>query len=117
MPASPATAGRPELVYIDDQIFPDHDVEPWTELPLWLPPGPQPAAARATSCAKTPAAGPHRRPVTDSIHDTATWPFAPRSEQETFEDDRHFSASTPFLSTEKEQTILTAHTAKQPQTK
>ncbi|MGW0096218.1 NAD-dependent epimerase/dehydratase family protein [Streptomyces sp. NPDC003328] len=33
-----ATAGRAELVYIDDQLFVDHEVEPWTELPLWLPP-------------------------------------------------------------------------------
>ncbi|MFC9077896.1 hypothetical protein ACFTY7_12830 [Streptomyces sp. NPDC057062] len=111
-----ATAGRAELVYIDDQIFLDHDVEPWTELPLWLPPGPQSAAAWATSCAKALAAGLHCRPVTDSIHDTVAWLFAPGGEREAFEDYRHFGASTPFLSPEKEQAILTAHAAKQPQT-
>ncbi|MET8783917.1 NAD-dependent epimerase/dehydratase family protein [Streptomyces sp. NPDC004589] len=112
-----ATAGRAELVYIDDQLFVDHEVEPWTELPLWLPPDPQFAAAWTTSCAKALAAGLHCRPIADSLRDTAAWLFAPGGEQEAFEDYRHFGAWTPFLSAEKEQAILAAHAAKHPQTK
>ncbi|MDF2258901.1 NAD-dependent epimerase/dehydratase family protein [Streptantibioticus ferralitis] len=111
-----ATAGRAELVYIDDQLFVDHEVEPWTEIPLWLQPGPQSAAVWTASCAKALAAGLRCRPVADSIRDTAAWLFAPGGEQEAFEDYKHFGGWTPFLSAETEQAILAAHATEQPQT-
>ncbi|WP_241968122.1 hypothetical protein [Streptomyces sp. ICBB 8177] len=104
-----ATAGRAKLVYIDDRLFVEHGVEPWTEIPLWLPPGPRSAGVWAASCAKALAAGLRCRPVADSVRDTAAWLFAPGGEREAFEDYKHFSEWTPFLPAEKEQAILAAH--------
>ena len=80
-PRSPA-----DLVCVDDRLFIEHQVEPWTEIPLWLPPGPEFAAA---------------------------WLFAPGGEREAFEDCGRFGEWTPCLSTGKEQAILAAHAAAQ----
>ncbi|WP_042364506.1 NAD-dependent epimerase/dehydratase family protein [Streptacidiphilus neutrinimicus] len=108
-----ATGGKAELAYIDDRIFVDHEVEPWTELPLWLPADRGDCAAVwDASSAKALAAGVRCRPITDSVRETAAWLFGPGGEQEAFEDYRQFSAWTPFLSEEKEQAILAAHDAR-----
>ncbi|AEW99854.1 NAD dependent epimerase/dehydratase family (plasmid) [Streptantibioticus cattleyicolor NRRL 8057 = DSM 46488] len=112
-----ATGNRAELVYVDDRHFVDHGVEPWTELPLWLPPAPQTAAVWTASCAKALAAGLRCRPVTDSVRDTAAWLFAPGGEQEAFEDYKHFTQWTPFLSPDKERAILAAHATEQSRTR
>jgi nucleoside-diphosphate-sugar epimerase len=107
-----AAGGTAELTYVDDQLFVDQEVEPWTEVPLWLPAGRKEfAAAWGASCAKALAAGLCCRPITDSVRETAQWLFGPGGEQVAFEDYRQFSTWTPFLSAEKEQAILAAHDA------
>ena len=108
-----ATGDKAELTYVDDGLFVDHEVEPWTEIPLWLPAGDEESAATwAASCAKALAAGLRCRPVTDSVRQTAQWLFAPGGEQVAFEDYRQVADRTPFLSAEKEQAILAAHDAR-----
>jgi nucleoside-diphosphate-sugar epimerase len=107
-----ATGGKAELTYVDDRHFVDQEVEPWTEVPLWLPAGREEfAAAWQASCAKALAAGLRCRPIADSVRETAEWLFGPDGERVAFEDYRQFSSWTPFLSPEKEQAILAAHDA------
>ncbi|RAG87275.1 NAD-dependent epimerase [Streptacidiphilus pinicola] len=108
-----ATGDKAELTYVDDELFVEHEVEPWTELPLWLPAGRDEFAATwDASCAKALAAGLRCRPVTDSVRETAAWLFGPGGEQVAFEDYRQFGTWTPFLSAEKEQAILAEHDAR-----
>ncbi|MEZ0067085.1 2'-hydroxyisoflavone reductase [Streptacidiphilus sp. MAP12-20] len=107
-----ASGGKAELVYVDDQLFVDHGVEPWTEAPLWLPPAADTAAVWEASTAKALAAGLRCRPITESVHDTAAWLFTADGEREAFEDYRHFAEWAAGLPPEKEQAILAAHAAR-----
>ncbi|WP_042452807.1 NAD-dependent epimerase/dehydratase family protein [Streptacidiphilus jiangxiensis] len=105
-----ATGARAELTYVDDSLFVDHDVEPWTEVPLWLPAGREEFVATwDASCAKALAAGLRCRPLATSVHETAAWLFTPGGESEAFEDYRQVGTWTPFLSPDKEAAILAAH--------
>ncbi|MEY9936712.1 NAD-dependent epimerase/dehydratase family protein [Streptacidiphilus sp. MAP5-3] len=106
-----ATGGKAELVYVDDQLFVDHGVEPWTEAPLWVPPVPEVAAVWDASCAKALAAGLRCRPVVESVRDTAAWLLAPGGELEAFEEYRTFGDRAAGLSTEHERAVLAAHAA------
>jgi 2'-hydroxyisoflavone reductase len=67
------TGSDAELVWVPDDVLAEHDVEMWTELPLWLPPGPDTGAAWKASVDKALAAGLTCRPVADTVRDTWSW--------------------------------------------
>jgi nucleoside-diphosphate-sugar epimerase len=48
-------------------------IEPWTDLPIWLPPGEQHDALHGSDVSKALAAGLRCRPVTETVADTWAW--------------------------------------------
>jgi 2'-hydroxyisoflavone reductase len=66
-----ATGSDAELVWIPESVIADQEVQPWVELPLWLPS----TAANAFAVDVQPIleAGLRLRPVADTIADTWAW--------------------------------------------
>jgi 2'-hydroxyisoflavone reductase len=104
------TGSDGELVWVDDELLLEHEVEPWTELPLWMPPGKGGDAAWAPSSAKALAAGLSCRPVPVSIADTWAWLDAPGGREEAFGPYR--SVGNRGLESGKEQRILDSWSAR-----
>ncbi|CAN5921119.1 SDR family oxidoreductase [soil metagenome] len=48
-------------------------IEPWTDLPIWLPPGELHDAMHGSDVSKAVAAGLRCRPITDTVADTWRW--------------------------------------------
>jgi 2'-hydroxyisoflavone reductase len=48
-------------------------IEPWTQLPVWIPPGPNHAGMHLSDPARALATGLHCRPVRDTVADTWAW--------------------------------------------
>ncbi|GAA4583913.1 NAD-dependent epimerase/dehydratase family protein [Planotetraspora phitsanulokensis] len=67
------TGSDAELVWAEDGFLLDHEVEQWTELPLWLAEGPETTGGWTHSSAKALAAGLTCRPVTETVRDTWEW--------------------------------------------
>ncbi|WP_405146397.1 NAD-dependent epimerase/dehydratase family protein [Sphaerisporangium sp. NBC_01403] len=67
------TGASPELVWIDDEFLLAREVEPWTELPLWIPSTPGEVGTWDVSTAKAEAAGLRCRPVAETVRDTWHW--------------------------------------------
>ena len=93
-----ATGSAASFTYVPDSFLTEHDVQFWTELPLWIPRdvGPATFTPNNTSAAE---AGLSWRPLAETVADTWAWqravPWAP-------------SASTPGLAPERERELLTA---------
>ncbi|MFI0718717.1 NAD-dependent epimerase/dehydratase family protein [Streptomyces sp. NPDC021224] len=68
-----ATGGDAEFVWADPDTITDAGVQPWMDLPLWLPPGPEHDGMHGANPAKALRAGLHCRPVTSTVADTWTW--------------------------------------------
>jgi nucleoside-diphosphate-sugar epimerase len=68
-----ATGGRAELVWIDPQFLLDHDVEPWSDLPIWVPPDSEIFAMHSGDVSRALAAGLRCRPVAETVADTWAW--------------------------------------------
>lgn len=68
-----ATGAEAEPVWLDDRFLLDHEVAPWTELPLWAPDQPGWEHVWHVSTAKAQAAGLRCRPITETVHDTWAW--------------------------------------------
>jgi len=100
-----ATGGRAELVWVDDALLLAHEIEPWSELPLWMPVREDAAAVWKASSAKAIAAGLRCRPVAESVRDTAEWLFAPGGMEVAFSDYRTM-AGQGRLTSEKERAVL-----------
>jgi 2'-hydroxyisoflavone reductase len=66
-----AACGEAEITWVDDDFLVEHGVEPFTELPLWIP-GPD-AAFLQMSVAKAVAAGLRFRPLEETARDTLAW--------------------------------------------
>src|SRR5207237_701266 len=60
------------LVWTDEQRILDADVQPWTELPLWLPGSEYAGMARA-DISRALAAGLVFRPLEETVADTLAW--------------------------------------------
>lgn len=86
--------GDANLVWVDGQQVIDAGVEPWTELPLWLPADGWPLLERDVSAAV--AAGLTFRPLEETARDTYEW-------------DRAEPGGRPTLTREKEAEILRLH--------
>jgi 2'-hydroxyisoflavone reductase len=80
------------LVWTDEQRILAADVQPWTELPLWLP-GSEHAGMTRADISRALAAGLVFRPLEETIADTLAW-------------DRTVPGDRPTLRQEKEQEIL-----------
>ena len=100
-----ATAAGASLTWVDDQTLLAHDVEPWTELPLWMPLGQDADHVWNAETAAAEGAGLRCRPVTETVLDTWAWmqaggrvPDAPP----------HDHLPRHGLDAEKEQRILAA---------
>jgi len=83
-----------DVVWLDDQHVLDAGVQPWTELPLWLP-GSDHAGMACADISRALAAGLTFRPVGETIVDTLAW-------------DRTEPGDRPTLAHDKEQEILAA---------
>jgi 2'-hydroxyisoflavone reductase len=80
------------LVWTDEERILAADVQPWTELPLWLPGSEHAGMARA-DISRALAAGLTFRPLEETVADTLAW-------------DRTVPGDRPTLRPEKEQEIL-----------
>jgi 2'-hydroxyisoflavone reductase len=59
------------FTYIDGQFLLEHEVGPWNELPMWLPP--DMAALNMTNVSKAVADGLTFRPIEDTVRATLEW--------------------------------------------
>ncbi len=99
-PAEPLTlgealermAGGARLVWMDDQPILDAGVQPWTELPLWLP-GTEYAGLCLADISRALAAGIAFRPLEETARDTLAWSLEAGEQR-------------PTLSRDKEREIL-----------
>ena len=82
------------IVWTDDQRILDAGVQPWTELPLWLPDDAYAGMARA-DISRAVDAGLRFRPLEETVIDTLAW-------------DRTMPGERPTLAPEKEAEILAA---------
>jgi 2'-hydroxyisoflavone reductase len=105
------TGGKAELVWLDDDFLIEHEVQPWTELPLWAPAGGEFAAVWQPSSAKAEAAGLRCRPIVESIRDTAAWLFAPGGMEEAF-GVHHQMTDDRLMAPDRERDLLSAWDAR-----
>nr|WP_031522355.1 NAD-dependent epimerase/dehydratase family protein [Streptomyces sp. NRRL F-5123] len=68
-----ATGGAAEFVWADPDAILAAGIQPWTDLPLWLPPGPEHAGMHGANPAKALRAGLRCRDVTATVADTWSW--------------------------------------------
>ena len=83
-----------EIVWTDEQRVLDAGVQPWLELPLWLPDEEYAGMARA-DISRAVEAGLRFRPLEETVVDTLAW-------------DRTVPGDRPTLSPEREREILAA---------
>jgi nucleoside-diphosphate-sugar epimerase len=68
-----ATGSDASPVWMDENFLLSQGVQPWAELPLWIPDVQDTAGFWAVSGASAKAAGLHPRPFGDSVRDTWEW--------------------------------------------
>jgi 2'-hydroxyisoflavone reductase len=68
-----ATGSGATLTWVPDDLLLEHGVEPWTELPLWMPPGQGADHAWDAETAQAERLGMRSRPVGDTVRDTWDW--------------------------------------------
>jgi nucleoside-diphosphate-sugar epimerase len=67
------TGGDARLTWVSPERLEAAGVEPWTELPLWIPPESDYAWLHDTNVERAHAAGLVCRPVTETVADTWEW--------------------------------------------
>lgn len=67
------TQSDAELVWVDPATVEAAGVEPWTELPIWVPPTGELAGLHSLDTAAAAAAGLHCRPMPQTVADTWAW--------------------------------------------
>jgi 2'-hydroxyisoflavone reductase len=82
------------VIWVDDQHVLDAGVQPWTELPLWLP-GDEYAGMARADISRALAAGLTFRPVEETVVDTLAW-------------DQSVPGDRPTLAHDREQEIIAA---------
>lgn len=91
-----------QLVWAADDRLIAAGVEPWTELPLWLP-GDEHAGLQRTNVSRALAAGLRLRPIEETIRDTLAWDAAVDAEPPRQDDGRYRPRT---LSREREAELL-----------
>ena len=89
-----AVGSTADVRWVDEQRVLDAGVQPWSELPLWLPGADYAGMARA-DISRAVAAGLRFRPLEETVVDTLAW-------------DRTVAGGRPTLAREREQEILAA---------
>lgn len=86
-------------IYVDEAFLAEHEVQPWQELTMWIPPSNEGFAhMNETSIEKAKADGLTFRPLADTVRDLLAWHAT-----------RDLSQPSAFgLSAEKEKKVLTA---------
>jgi nucleoside-diphosphate-sugar epimerase len=67
------TGASAELCWADPETVLAAGVQPWTDLPIWLPPGEMHQALHQTDVTKAVSTGLSCRPVADTVADTWRW--------------------------------------------
>jgi nucleoside-diphosphate-sugar epimerase len=68
------TGGRAELRWTDPDVVLEAGIEPWTQLPVWVPPGSElHGALHGADVSRAVAAGLRCRPVSETVADTWSW--------------------------------------------
>lgn len=68
-----ATGGDADLVWVEPDFLLAQDVEPWTELPVWVAPDSEYIGMHRADTSAALAAGLRCRPVADTVTDTWDW--------------------------------------------
>ncbi|MFD9035687.1 NAD-dependent epimerase/dehydratase family protein [Streptomyces sp. NPDC059567] len=68
-----ATGSDAELRWTDPEKLLEAGVEPWSDLPVWIPPGETYDAMHTADVSKALATGLRCRPVTETVEDTWAW--------------------------------------------
>ncbi|MCA9874768.1 MAG: hypothetical protein KC441_13955, partial [Anaerolineales bacterium] len=63
---------EPNFIWVDETFLLDHDVTPWTDLPLWIP-GDEAEGFSGVDCSKAQQAGLTYRPLLETVRDTRAW--------------------------------------------
>ncbi len=71
--ANAVTGGRAELRWSEPQAIVDAGIEPWIELPIWLPAGEEHDYMHQGDVTKALATGLKNRPVAETVADTWAW--------------------------------------------
>lgn len=71
--ANTVTGGNAELRWTSPEAIEAAGIEPWTDLPIWLPPGETHQFMHAGDVSKALAAGLVCRPVQETVADTWAW--------------------------------------------
>jgi 2'-hydroxyisoflavone reductase len=67
------TGSDAELRWFAPEVILEAGIEPWTQLPIWIPPGPEHAGMHRGDVSKALAAGLRCRPVGETVADTWAW--------------------------------------------
>jgi hypothetical protein len=67
--------GGGRLTWVAEDFLVDHEIEHWTDLPMWLPPGALPTHVgfQSRSSARAEAAGLRTRPLAETVARTVHW--------------------------------------------
>ena len=65
------SGGEAQIIWVSEEFLEENGVEPFTELPLWVPR--EYAGMLAVDCGKAIAAGLTFRPVSETIRDVLEW--------------------------------------------
>ncbi|KAA0924380.1 NAD-dependent epimerase/dehydratase family protein [Rhodococcus sp. ANT_H53B] len=68
-----ATRSDARLCWVEPDVLRTAGVQPWTELPIWIPPGADHDSLHASDVSKAFAAGLRTRPIQETVADTWTW--------------------------------------------
>ncbi len=71
--ANTVTGGHADLRWTDPATILDAGIQPWTELPIWLPPGPDHDFMHRGDVTRALHAGLRPRPTADTVTDTWAW--------------------------------------------
>lgn len=71
-----ATGARPELVWADPGALVAAGVEPWVEMPIWLPPDHDYIGLHRSNVERAHAVGLRCRPIAETVADTWAWLLA-----------------------------------------
>ena len=100
-----ATGARARLVWASPEAVLAAGIEPWTELPVWVPPSGEYIGLHTGDVSAAYAAGLHCRPVAETVADTWRWL------QEEGDPEPPGGRPAPGLPPEKEQAALKALTS------
>ena len=68
-----ALASNAEFTWVDRQFLADNKVEPWSDLPVWIPPDPGFEGATSFRIDRATAIGLKSRPLAETVTETVAW--------------------------------------------